>query len=443
MKTMGKAFKVALLGCGTVGSGVARIMLDQKDSLESRAGRRVELTRIVDLFPSRSASRHDLPLNLFAGGGADLSSAEASAQIDAVFADPEIDLVVETIGGTSAFVLGVCERAIRSGKHLVTANKALLAEKGELLFSAAQECGVELGFEAAVCGAIPVIRVVKDSFAGDEVASLSGIMNGTSNYVLSKMQAEELSFQEALSLAQSAGYAEADPTLDIGGGDAGHKLALLIRLAFGRRVEYEKLAIRGIQDVSKGDIRAAKELDCAIKLICQAQLEGGVLHAQVSPMMVKETNVLSRVNGATNAIRFMNRYSGEHILVGKGAGSLETGSAVVADIVFIARNEGNAPATSPNGHGELRNLDDVPFPYTIIFDTEDVPGITGLVTTAIGDEGINIDTVGHNLHGKDVAVFCVETMPCPRSSVDRAIAEMRRKRPGVFRTDPKVYPVLG
>ena len=159
-------------------------------------------------------------------------------------------------------------------------------------------------------------------------------------------------------------------------------------------------------------------------------------------MMVKQTNVLSRVNGAVNAIRFMNRYSGEHILVGKGAGSLETGSAVVADIVFIARNEGNAPASSPNGHGELRNLDDVPFPYTLIFDTEDLPGITGLVTTAIGDQGINIDTVGHNLHGKDVAVFCVETMPCTRSNVDLAIAEMRRKRPGVFRTDPKIYPVL-
>jgi homoserine dehydrogenase len=339
-------------------------------------------------------------------------------------------------------VLGVCERALKSGKHLVTANKALLAERGEVLFSAAREAGLELGFEAAVCGAIPVIRVVKDSFAGDEVSSLSGIMNGTSNYVLSKMQAEDLSFQEALSLAQSAGYAEADPTLDIGGGDAGHKLALLIRLAFGRHVDYSKLSIRGIQDVSKGDIRAAKELDCAIKLICQAQLVDGVVHAAVSPMMVKQTNVLSRVNGATNAIRFMNRYSGEHILVGKGAGSLETGSAVVADIVFIARNAGNNIEASPNGHGDMQNLDEIPFPYTLIFDTEDVPGITGLVATAIGDQGINIDTVGHNLHGKDVAVFCVETMPCTRNSVVRAIAEMQRRRPGVFRTEPKIYPVL-
>jgi homoserine dehydrogenase len=168
----------------------------------------------------------------------------------------------------------------------------------------------------------------------------------------------------------------------------------------------------------------------------------GMVHAAVTPMMVRETNVLSRVNGATNAVRFMNRYSGEHILVGKGAGSLETGSAVVADIVFIAKNAGNAGNASIGRAGEIRDLDEVPFPYTLIFDTEDAPGITGLVATAIGDQGINIDTVGHNLHGKDTAIFCVETMPCTRSSVERAIAEMRRRRPGVFRTGPKVYPVL-
>jgi homoserine dehydrogenase len=158
--------------------------------------------------------------------------------------------------------------------------------------------------------------------------------------------------------------------------------------------------------------------------------------------MVKRNNFLSRVNGATNAVRFQNRYSGEHLLVGKGAGSLETGSAVVADIVFIAKNGKNAIDGGPTQKPTLGNLAELDFPYTIIFDTEDMPGITGLVATAIGDQGINIDTVGHNLHGKDTAVFCVETMPCHRSKIDKAIQQMKDRRPGIFRTEPKVYPVL-
>ena len=452
------SFKVAILGCGTVGGGVARILLDLQKDLCRRSGRSIELACIVDLFPAKAAERHGIPANLFAvPPGASLSALngeQAAQAIDGILADKDIDLVVETIGGSSERMLKLCTDILKSGKHLATANKALLATHGDALFACAADSGRILAFEAAVCGAIPVIRTVRDGFSGDYIDSISGIMNGTSNYILSRMQEEDLSFDQALKLAQEAGYAEADPRLDIGGGDAGHKLGILMHLAFGLPFPGETLRVQGIQGVEKGDIRAAQELGCSIKLICHAKRVDGTVHASVMPMMVKTENALSRVNGATNAVRFLNRYSGEHILVGKGAGSLETGSAVVADILFIASYTRNASAGSSADSGAalvpqycadnavLRDLDDLPFPYTIIFDMEDKPGITGLVATAIGDAGINIDTVGHNLHGVDTAVFCVETMACTRKMIDQAIALMGQRRPGVFAGEPKIYPVL-
>lgn len=438
-------FKVAILGCGTVGGGTARILLDMAADLERKAGRPIIIARIVDLFPRKASERHGIPLSLF-GEFRDGEGQESTAEaFTTILADPDIDAVVETIGGSSQKVRDICASILDAGKHLVTANKALLAEHGDFLFAKAEASGVSLCYEAAVCGAIPVIRTIREGFAGDTILSISGIMNGTSNYILSRMQEENLTFMDALKLAQKAGYAEADPTLDIEGGDAGHKLTLLTGLAFGLRGHARELSFQGIQDVTQADIRTAAELDCVVKLICHARRddESGTVYAAVAPMMVKKTNFLSRVGGATNAIRFENQYSGEHILVGKGAGSLETGSAVVADIADLARaSHRKAANAAPARASSLRGLDAIPFPYTIIFDTEDLPGITGLVATAIGDQGINIDTVGHNLHGKDTAVFCVETMPCPRCSIDAAIAAIRDRRPGVLRGEPKIYPVL-
>lgn len=446
MKSDTSPFNIAILGCGTVGGGVARIVLDLQDSLKRKARRPIILHSIVDLFPQKAAERHNIPRSCFCGNGAELDAAQAAAEISRILDDPEIDLVVETIGGTSASLRAVCTRILENGKHLVTANKALLAEFGEPLFAIAEDGDSSLAYEAAVCGAIPVIRTLREGFAGDEVESISGIMNGTSNYILSRMQSEDLSFNEALQLAQKAGYAEADPTLDIGGGDAGHKLSLLMRLAFGVPIGQNGLSVNGIQAVDKTDIRTARELNCSIKLICHAQIDTSssspLVYAAVSPMMVDNTNFLSRVGEATNAVRFHNRYSDEHILVGKGAGSHETGSAIVADIVALARYGKKAKEKTPETQAVLKNLDEMPFPYTIIFDTEDVPGITGLVATAIGEQGINIDTVGHNLHGADTAVFCVKTMPCTRSSINKAVESIRKSRPGVLQRDPKIYPVL-
>ena len=328
---------IAILGCGTVGGGVAQIISEINMDISKRAGTKIVLKKIIELCPAKASERFNIPLDLFCGGGKDLSGAEANEYIKEIISSDEIDIVVETIGGKSDFVYNLCLDILNSGKHLVTANKSLLAERGKMIFETAEAKNVKIGFEAAVCGAIPIIKTIQESFTGDKVLSVSGIMNGTSNYILTQMQNEKLEFSEALKLAQDCGYAEADPALDINGGDAGHKLILLIKLAFGIDVSKDDLAISGIEDITKEDIDFASEIDAKIKLICYAKKVKGDIFATVRPMLVKNSNFLSDVSGATNAVRINNKYSGIHFLVGKGAGSTETAMSIVSDIIFIAR----------------------------------------------------------------------------------------------------------
>jgi homoserine dehydrogenase len=437
-----KNFNVAILGCGTVGSGVAKILLEMGNDLNERSQHTIQLKKIVDLFPQKSAKAYNLPLNLFMGGGKDLSKEEASKSIIEIINDKEIDLIVETIGGTSEYLLSVVLDALKAKKHVVSANKAILAEKGDIIFKTAKENGVTLGYEASVCGAIPIIKAIRESFTGDKVQEISGIMNGTSNYILSKMQLEGLNFATALKLAQDAGYAEADPTLDISGGDAGHKLAILIKLAFGAEINYNSLQIEGIQTIEKEDLDFANEMDCTIKLICYAKRSDGKIYATVKPMMVKYDNFLSKVNGATNCVQVINKYSGKHYFVGKGAGSLETASSIVSDIIFTAKYGKQVNNITDTGKFQLVDADHFEFPYNITFSTEDYPGITGLVTTAIGEQKINIDTVSHNRHNKERAVFSVATMACTLGQIKNAIEAIRKKAPGLLIDDPKVIPIL-
>ncbi|MSR20335.1 MAG: homoserine dehydrogenase [Gemmatimonadetes bacterium] len=435
-------FRVAILGCGTVGGGVARILLEQRDALRERAGQDIQLARIVDLFPEQSSRRHGLPRELYAGAGADLTQQQADAEIQRILEDPSIDLVVETIGGSGAAILATTRGTLEHGKHLVTANKALLAKHGEELLGTARKHGKGIGFEAAVSAAIPIIKVLNECLTGDEIQSISGIMNGTSNYILSKMASDAQSFDAALRDAQAKGYAEADPTLDINGGDAGHKLTLVLRLAFGLDVEFEDLPRRGIDTVTAGDVAFAHEMHGVIKLICHAQRVGDSVHAAVTPMIVKRTNLLSKIDGATNAIRVIGRYAGEIVLIGQGAGSLETGSAIVSDIVFLARHGEHAlPRPVATGF-RLRPLGELRLPYHIVFETADMPGMTGIVATAIGRQDINIDTVSHNRHEVDHAEFAIATMPCTRSQVERAVKDIQGNHPGSLLSEPRVLPIL-
>jgi len=441
--TSGMQFRVAILGCGTVGGAVARILLEQKGALRERVGGDLELARIVDLFPAQSADRHGLPRELYVGSGATLGPEQANAEIDRVLEDDNIHLVVETIGGSGEAILRVASGVLEHGKHLVTANKALLAKHGDRLVAAARESGRGLGFEAAVCGAIPIIKGLTESFSDDELLSISGIMNGTSNYILSQMASEGQSFAAALADAQAKGYAEADPTLDIDGGDAGHKLTIVLRLAFGLDVSFEDLPRQGIDTITAGDVEFAREMNGVIKLICHAQRKDDAVYAAVRPMIVKRSNVLSKIDGATNAVRVVGRYAGEIVEIGQGAGGPETASAIVSDIVFLARY---GDVTRLRGFGSdrlrLRPLGELALPYNVVFETADVPGITGIVATAIGRQDINIDTVSHNRHEHDNAEFAIATMPCTRSQVERAVLDIQKNHPGSLHAEPRILPIL-
>lgn len=437
-----ESIRIAILGCGTVGGGVAKIINELSADLNERAACKVELSKIVELSPVAAAERFNLPLDVFCGGGKELTKEEAGNYINEIITGTDIDLVVETIGGTSDFVKNICEQTLKNKKHLVTANKALLAERGADIFKASLENNVQIGYEAAVCGAIPIIKTIRESFTGDSIISVSGIMNGTSNYILTMMQNEGLEFDAALKLAQENGYAEADPTLDINGGDAAHKIILLIKLAYGMDVTMEQLKFKGIQAIGKDDIEFADEIGCNIKLICYAKQSDNKLYATVQPMMVKRSNILSGVNDAINAVRVNNKYSGKHILVGAGAGSSETASSIVADIVFIAKYAQTGITKAKSKSYEFLDAEHFVFPYIITFDTTDKPGITGFVTTAIGKQDINIDTVSHNKRDVDHARFSVLTQPCTLQQVNDAINEIKQQRPDSLIAEPKIIPVL-
>jgi homoserine dehydrogenase len=424
---------IAILGCGTVGGGVARIITEMNNELSIRANTKIELKKIVELFPKTAAEKNNISLDLFCGGGKDLRE---------IISSNEIDVVVETIGGKSDFVYNTCLDILNSGKHLVTANKALLAERGKAIFESAEKNKVKIGYEAAVCGAIPIIKTIQESFTGDKILSVSGIMNGTSNYILTQMQNEKLEFGEALKMAQESGYAEADPLLDINGGDAGHKLILLIRLAYGIDVSKEDLSISGIENITKEDIDFASEIDAKIKLICYAKKVNGDIYATVRPMLVKNSNFLSEVSGATNAVRINNKYSGVHFLVGKGAGSTETAMSIVSDIVFIARYGDKIRNIPAKQERHLANASHFVFPYLITFHTGNIPGTTGSIATAIGNQQINIETVSHNRHSGEKAMFSVATTPCTLEQIEKAIEEIRNEKPGMLLSEPKIMPIL-
>jgi homoserine dehydrogenase len=437
-----KKLNIAIFGCGTVGGGVATILSEMNEQLQERADSKLELKTIVEINPDAASKRFNIPLDKFYGGGKELSIVEASEAIKDVIASKDINLVVETIGGTSDFVHQLCMDVVNSGKHLVTANKAMLAERGTDIFEAAEKKGVKIGFEAAVCGAIPIIKTIKETFTGDKILSISGIMNGTSNYILSRMQNEGLGFKPALKLAQESGYAEADPSLDINGGDAGHKIILLMKLAYGIDVSMDDLAITGIENIKKEDIDFANEIDAKIKLICYAKKVNGDIFATVRPMMVKNSNFLSGVNGATNAVRVNANYSGKHIFVGEGAGSTETAMSIVSDIVFIARYGDKMRNTNNRQKLKFADARQFVFPYLITFHTADLPGTTGFITTAIGGHDINIDTVSHNRHRGEKATFSVATMPCSLEQIEDSIEKVKNERPGMLLSEPKIMPIL-
>ncbi len=313
---------IGLIGCGTVGGGVARLLLEEPRRLAARAGRPLQLRRVVvrDVNKPRAAP---VPRDLF------------STDLDAILRDPAIQVAVELVGGTEWSREAVL-RLLAAGKDVVTANKALLATHGVEVFTAARRHGRAIAFEAAVAGGVPIIAALTQSLAANQLLALQGILNGTSNFILTSMAESGLTYAQALAEAQRQGFAEADPTLDVDGTDAAHKLAILAQIAFGVDVPLSAIARRGITGVEPIDIRYAGELGYTIKLLAETWLGEGMLALHVSPVLLRRHTPLAQVRGAYNAVSVTGDAVGDTLYYGKGAGQMPTASAVTADIIDLA-----------------------------------------------------------------------------------------------------------
>ena len=376
---------VGIVGYGTVGSGVAKILLENATLIRRRVGVSIELIRIADLDVIRDR-------------GIVLPPGVLVADAKQVLSDPKVDIVVELIGGYD-FSKQLILEAISAGKTVVTANKALLALHGEEIFAAASRKGVDIGFEASVGGGIPVIHAVKEGLAANAIQSIYGIINGTSNYILSRMTNEGKGFEETLIEAQKAGYAEADPTFDVTGTDSAHKLAILANLAFGSPIEFKELYTEGITHISEHDIAFAREFGYAIKLLGIAKLVDGEIEARVHPTMLSADSPLAKIEGVYNAIQLVGDAVSDVMLVGRGAGDLAAGSAVVSDIIAGARNlakggAGRVPPASfqPDERRPLRMrpMEDLRSMYYLRFMVTDRPGVLSQISGELGRCGISI-----------------------------------------------------
>jgi homoserine dehydrogenase len=383
-----KSINIAILGCGTVGTGVARLLLENADILKDRVGCDLNLKYVVDIDTETDRGI------AFAPGVMIPDAAKA-------IADPEVDIVVETIGGEGIAKQMMLD-AIAAGKHVVTANKALLAKHGNAIISAATEKGVDLAYEASVGGCMPIIKTVRESLVGNRISAMTGILNGTCNYILSKITDEGVVFEKALAEAQAKGYAEADPTLDVEGSDAAHKLAILAALAFGMQINFDDVYIEGISRITPMDIEFAAQFGYRIKLLAITKFDGQAVEARVHPTMIPFDNMLSNVNGTLNAISVSGDAVGDILLYGHGAGMMPTASAVVSDIADIARNlasegAGRVPVLGFQADKvraiPVRPMDDIVTNYYFRFDALDRPGVLAAIAGILGKYSISLQSV--------------------------------------------------
>ena len=416
---MMKEIQVGLIGFGTVGRGLAEVLLAQQERLEKRSGLSIKLAKVADIAIS------ELPTQF--------AAVELTNDANELFSDPDIDIIVELIGGiepAKSFML----KAIEAGKHVVTANKALISQEGWNIFAAAAQKGVEVGFEASVGGGIPVIKALKEGLVANKILSIMGIMNGTANYILTRMTDEGVPFAEALKDAQEQGFAEADPTYDIEGIDTAHKLAILITMSYGMKISLDDITIEGISRLEPMDIQFAGEFGYRIKLLAISRNHGDHVEARVHPTMVPENHLLASINGAYNAIHFTGDMVGNVLLYGQGAGMMPTGSAVAADIVDIARNIKNnsvnrVPALSypPEQISDrgITPMEDLRCPYYFRIFAQDKPGVLSAVSGILSKHEISIESViqkGRKQSGPVSIVLL--THNAQEAAVRKALAEI-------------------
>jgi homoserine dehydrogenase len=439
-----ESYGIALIGCGTVGTGVARLFLEHADRLAARAGRPLELRHVV-VRDSHKPRSIDLPRHLL------------TTDLRRVLEDPGVQAAVEVVGGVDWARRAVLD-LLAAGKHVVTANKALLALHGAEVFDTARRYGRAIAFEASVGGGIPIIGALCQGLAGNQILSLQGILNGTCNYILTGMSEQGRSYAEVLAEAQQKGYAEADPTLDLDGTDAAHKLAILVQIAFGAAVPFTSIPRRGIAGIDQTDIRFAHELGYTIKLLAEAFLDpaagpdeaGGQLALHVAPVMLKHNRPLALVRDAYNAITVVGDAVGTTLYYGRGAGQMPTASAVVADLIDLA--VGHAQQTFRtlrlwSGHTRnitLRPPATMPSRYYLRLMVTDRPGTLADVTRVLANHRVSISSVIQHeaLDGPEgeIVPLVIMTHTAETGSFLATVAELDRLK---CVTAPSVYYHVG
>jgi homoserine dehydrogenase len=377
-----RVIRIGLLGCGTVGAGVVTILHRSAEDLTARTGARLEITRVA----VRDASKvRDLPLP------AEIYTEDPLAVVEA----DDVDLVIEVMGGRD-LAATLMRRALELGKPVVTANKELIAHEGPELAELARAAGVDLAFEAAVAGAIPIIKPLKESLAGDRITRVVGILNGTTNYILTRMTEEGAAYADVLAEAQALGFAEADPTADVGGHDAAAKAAIIASLAFDTSVHAADVFREGIEAVTAADIEVADRLGYVIKLLGIASEVDDKVAVRVHPTFLPKEHPLAGVRESFNAIFVEAEAAGELMFYGRGAGSMPTGSAVVGDVIDVARNllqTARGPIASDHRAKPLRPIEDLQTQYYVLLAVEDQPGVLAAVARTFGDHDVSIAQV--------------------------------------------------
>ena len=409
-----KTLKVGMLGCGVVGSQIARLLVENKSDLTSRAGANLELVKVA--VKNIKTKREGIPSNLL------------TDDAKSIVNDPEIDLIIEVIGGiTPAKELILA--AIKNGKSVVTANKALLAQAGAELYTAADNANVDLYYEAAVAGAIPILRPLRESLVGDQVLRIMGIVNGTTNYILTKMDESGTAFEDALKQAQALGFAEADPTADVEAIDAASKAAILAGLAFHSRVSDADVYREGITKITATDVKVAKAMDMVIKLLAIAELTPeGEISVRVHPALLSRTHPLASVRESFNAVFVEAKSAGQLMFYGKGAGGEPTASAILGDLVAVARHKvsgGIGPKESDYADLKIAKIGQTKTRYLIRLNVADKPGVLESVAHVFASHGVSIQTVRQTGAG-DKAELIVMTHSSTESALSETVKDLSK-----------------
>jgi homoserine dehydrogenase len=407
---MSMPFRLGIAGLGTVGAGVVKIVQTHGAMLAAKAGRAVQITAVS--ARSRGLDR-----------GVDLSAYDWEDDATRLAARDDVDCVVEVVGGSDGPAKALVNQALAAGKHVVTANKALIAHHGQEFAEMAECAGAALRFEAAVAGGIPVLKGLGEGLAANRISRVFGVLNGTCNYILSEMEATEADYADVLADAQRLGYAETDPTFDVGGIDAAHKLAILAALAFGTRIDFDGVITEGIERITLADIKTARDMGFSIKLLGLARMHDTGLEQRVRPCMVSDTTPIGALKGVTNAVVVEGDFVGKCIFTGPGAGAGPTASAILADVLDVAR--GNLmppfgrPAASLTAAARLQHGDEHS-PYYLRFMLADRPGALASIASALGAAGVSIHRMRQYGQGDPVPVV-IETHDAQRDAIDAAL----------------------